>query len=105
MISANQSVFFGQGKTVPMNFVIKKINDSGVRVDASFTMSIGLSASEDAVQREFCKLLAAVDTSPDAATPAPAVTPSAASAPTKAVETPAPTPTPKAQKKTRKASS
>lgn len=60
MISASQTVSYGQGKTAPLNFVIQKSSQSGIRVDVSFTMSGGVAASTDAAQKEFCKLLASV---------------------------------------------
>jgi hypothetical protein len=59
MISASQTVSYGQGKTVPLNFVIQK-SPTGVRIDVSFSMSGGVSASADGAQQEFCKLLASV---------------------------------------------
>ncbi|WP_428827709.1 hypothetical protein ACLIKD_06875 [Azonexus sp. IMCC34842] len=65
LISANQSVSYGQGKTAPMNFVIKKTTVPGVRVDVAFSMSGGVSASTESAQREFCKLLASVAQSPN----------------------------------------
>ncbi len=76
LISANQTVSYGQGKTAPLNFVIKKIVPSGVRVDISFSMSGGVSTSTEGAQREFCKLLAAVAQSPnEVAAPTSAATP------------------------------
>jgi hypothetical protein len=65
LISASQSVSYGHGKTAPMNFVIKKTMTPGVRVEISFSMSGGVSASTENVQREFCKLLASVAQSPN----------------------------------------
>lgn len=63
MISASQTVSYGEGKTAPLNFVIRKLAQSGVRVDVSFSTSGGVSASTEAAQKEFCKLLASVDQS------------------------------------------
>lgn len=63
MISASQTVSYGEGKTAPLNFVIRKLAQSGVRVEVSFSTSGGVSAPTDAVQKEFCKLLASVDQS------------------------------------------
>jgi len=77
LISANQTVSYGQGNTAPLNFVIKKIAPSGVRVEISFSMSGGVSTSTEGAQREFCKLLAAVAQSPNEVTaPTSAATPS-----------------------------
>lgn len=61
IISANQTVSYGQGKTVPLNAVIKNVTPTGVRVDLSFSLSGGLAASADSIQVEFCKILAAVN--------------------------------------------
>ena len=81
LISASQSISYGQGKTAPLNFVVKKTATPGVRVDISFSMSGGVSASTESAQREFCKLLASVAQSPDAATTLS--TPTTSSAPSK----------------------
>lgn len=73
MISASQTVSYGQGKTAPLNFVIQKSAQSGVRIDVSFTTSGGVSASTDAVQKEFCKLLASAGQSANEVSAAPAI--------------------------------
>lgn len=61
IISANQTVSFGQGKTVPLNAVVKDSPPGGARVDLVFTLSGGLATSADAVQMEFCKILGSVN--------------------------------------------
>jgi hypothetical protein len=73
LISANQMVTFGQGKSVPLNASITRGKSSGIRVDLVFSLSGALITSTDGVQEEFCKLLAKVAQSPDepVASPAP----------------------------------
>lgn len=68
MISASQTVSYGQGKTAPLNIVIQKSAKSGIRVDISFSTSGGVSASVEGGQKEFCKLLASVGQSANEAT-------------------------------------
>lgn len=58
-ISASQTVSYGQGKTAPLNFVVQK-SAQGVRVDASFSTSGGVSAAAEDVKKGFCKLMAPV---------------------------------------------
>lgn len=67
-ISASQSISYGQGKTAPLNLVIQPSVPSGIRVEVSFMTSGGVSAPSEGVQKEFCKLLAAVAQSPNEAT-------------------------------------
>lgn len=67
LISANQTVSFGKGKTVPLNIFVKKINPSGIRVEIVTNLSGGVGASSESVRNEFCKLLATVDQSSNAA--------------------------------------
>lgn len=73
IISANQTVSFGHGKTVPLNTVVKNNNSGGVRVELSFSLSGGLITSSDSVQEEFCKILSSVSKVKEeaVATPAP----------------------------------
>jgi hypothetical protein len=60
IISASSTVSYGQGKTVPLNVVVKDIKPRGVRVDLVFTLSGGLLTSADMVQEKFCNLLVSV---------------------------------------------
>lgn len=69
LISASQTVSYGQGKTVPINVLIKKISASEIKVEVSTVFSGGVSASIDSVQGEFCKFLAAVSQAPNASEP------------------------------------
>ena len=66
LISASQTVSYGQGKTVPINVLIKKISSSDIKVEVSTVFSGGVTASVESVQMEFCKFLAAVTQSPNA---------------------------------------
>jgi hypothetical protein len=75
LISANQTVSYGKGKTVPLNVFVKKSETSGVRVEIVTNLSGGVSASAESVQTEFCKLLASVDQSANAPEPAAAAAP------------------------------
>ena len=63
IISANQNVSYGQGKTVPLNAVVKENPSGGVRIDLVLSLSGGLTTSADSVQSEFCKFLASVNQS------------------------------------------
>jgi hypothetical protein len=60
IISASQTVSYGEGKTVPLNVVVKDIKPRGVRVEVVFSLSGGLVTSADTVQEKFCNLLASV---------------------------------------------
>lgn len=60
MISANQTVSYGQGKTAPINVVIKDNQSGGVRIDLVFSVSGGVAAPTDSVKNEFCKFLSSV---------------------------------------------
>lgn len=70
LISANQTVSYGKGKTVPINVVIKKLSASETRVDVSLSLSGGVSAPIESVQGEFCKFLEAVRQTPNVSEPA-----------------------------------
>jgi len=73
IISANQTVSYGQGKTVPLNAVVKDNPSGGIRVDLVLSLSGGLATSADSVQSEFCKFLASVNQSKDISVPAPEI--------------------------------
>ena len=70
LISANQVVSYGKGKTVPLNIFVKKLNTSSIRVEIVTNLSGGVGASSDSVRNEFCKLLATVEQSSNANEPA-----------------------------------
>jgi len=70
LISANQTVSYGKGKTVPINVVIKKLSATEIRVDVSLALSGGVSAPIDSVQGEFCKFMDAVRQTPNVNDPA-----------------------------------
>ena len=60
IVSASQTVSYGQGKTVPVNVVVKERSGGGIRVEIVVSLSGGLVTSADAVQDEFCKILESV---------------------------------------------
>lgn len=66
MISANQTVSYGQGKTAPINAVIKENQSGGVRVDLVFSLSGGVTTSKDSVKDSFCKYLNSVSQATEA---------------------------------------
>jgi hypothetical protein len=59
IISASQTVSYGEGKTAPLNVVVKRRSSGGVRVEVVFQTSGGEVASSDDVQKEFCAILEA----------------------------------------------
>lgn len=69
LISASQTVSYGNGKTIPINVLIKKISSSDIKVEVSTVFSGGVTAPVDSVQREFCKFLAAANQSPNISEP------------------------------------
>jgi hypothetical protein len=73
IISANQTVSYGQGKTVPLNAVVKENPSGGVQVALVLSLSGGLTTSADSVQTEFCKILSSVDHIKEVSTPTPEV--------------------------------
>ena len=68
LISANQTVSYGQGKTAPINAVIQGNQSGGVRVDLVFSLSGGVVTSADSVKNEFCKYLSSVSQAAEAET-------------------------------------
>lgn len=69
LISASQTVSYGNGKTIPINVLIKKISSSDIKVEVSTVFSGGVTAPVDSVQKEFCKFLAAANQSPNISEP------------------------------------
>lgn len=59
VINASQTVSFGKGKTVPLNVSVDPYS-SGVKVDMSFTLIVGLYTPTDLVKEAFCKALTGV---------------------------------------------
>lgn len=59
IISASQSVSYGNGKTAPLNISISEA-DSGVTVGMTYSLSGGVSSPEAAVKEHFCKTVEAV---------------------------------------------
>ncbi|MCX7089536.1 MAG: hypothetical protein NTV00_15975 [Methylococcales bacterium] len=60
VISANQTVTGGQGKSVPLNAVVKHNRSGGVRVELVVSLLGGFITSTDSLEDEFCKILATV---------------------------------------------
>ncbi len=71
IISANQTVTGGHGKTVPINAVITNTAVGGIRVELVMSLSGGLVTSADSLQDGFCKILASVNQNIEPAQPAP----------------------------------
>ncbi len=63
IISASQTVSYGNGKTVPLNAIVKDNSTGGARVELVFTVSGGLAVATDALQSKFCKYLTSVNES------------------------------------------
>lgn len=60
IISAAQTVSYGQGKTVPLNVSIAPVQ-GGVKVNISYSTSGGVTSPVDAVSRSFCEIIEAID--------------------------------------------
>ncbi len=60
LISASQTVSFGQGKTVPLNVSIDS-KDKGVNVSISFSISGGLTTPVNSVKDGFCDTIKAIE--------------------------------------------
>lgn len=60
IISASQSVSYGQGKTVPLNVSFEQ-EKGGVQMDFSYSTSGGVTSPVDAVQNFFCSVVEAVE--------------------------------------------
>jgi len=58
VISAAQSVSYGQGKTVPLTLTFKNEGD-GIRIDLSYATSGGMMSPEDAIKNHFCQTIMA----------------------------------------------
>jgi len=59
IISATQTVSYGQGKTVPMNVAMEP-QGKNLKVSVTYALSGGVSSPVDAVRNEFCKTIEAV---------------------------------------------
>lgn len=59
IISASQSVSYGEGKTVPLGVVVTE-KGSGVLVEMSYTISGGLTSPTDAIINQFCSTIEAI---------------------------------------------
>lgn len=59
IISASQTVSYGQGKTVPLNVVLEP-RSGALRIGVSYSLSGGVSSPVEAVRTEFCNIVGAV---------------------------------------------
>lgn len=59
IISASQTVSYGQGKTAPLSVGIDTV-ETGVEVSISFSISGGVSSPVNAVKDEFCAIITAI---------------------------------------------
>lgn len=59
IISASQTVSYGNGKTAPLNISVSEA-DGGVAVSMTYALSGGVSSPETAVKEHFCKTIEAV---------------------------------------------
>lgn len=59
IISASQTVSFGQGKTAPLNIGVDSVK-GGVNVSMSYSISGGLSSPVEAVKDHFCSTIEAI---------------------------------------------
>ena len=60
VISAEQTVSFGKGKTAPLNVTVEPVQE-GVKVSLSFSISGGESVRGGALQNGFCSIIEAIE--------------------------------------------
>lgn len=61
LISASQTVSYGNGQTVPLNIFVKALGSGGVKVSINYATPGGVTSPVDAVQDCFCAILAAIN--------------------------------------------
>ncbi len=59
IISASQTVSYGQGKTVPFNVTMES-QGNALRVSTTYVLSGGVTSPAEAVRDEFCNVIGAV---------------------------------------------
>ncbi|RKX62865.1 MAG: hypothetical protein DRP37_00405 [Thermodesulfobacteriota bacterium] len=59
IISASQTVSYGQGKTVPMNVGIES-TDGGVKISMTYSTQGGVTSPLDSIKNHFCSTIEAV---------------------------------------------
>lgn len=59
IISASQTVSYGQGKSVPLNIAFEP-RGQGLRVSVTYALSGGVTSPVEAVRSEFCNIIDAV---------------------------------------------
>jgi hypothetical protein len=57
VISASQSVSYGEGKSVPLNIQIEPVGN-GSKISILYSTSGGVTSPEDAVKKHFCSTIA-----------------------------------------------
>ena len=60
VISASQTVSYGNGKTVPLNIVVEK-SGTGSKVSMTYSTPGGVGSPDEAVKKDFCATLTSVD--------------------------------------------
>ncbi|MDR2259557.1 MAG: hypothetical protein LBE06_01200 [Azoarcus sp.] len=60
IISASQTVSYGNGKTAPLNVGVEPVQ-GGVKVSLSYSISGGLTTPVDAVQNFFCSVVQTIE--------------------------------------------
>lgn len=60
IISASQTVSYGNGKTAPLNVGIEQAK-GGVKVNIAYSISGGVTSPVDAVQNFFCSTVQAIE--------------------------------------------
>ncbi len=58
LLSASQTVSFGEGKTAPLNITVEQVN-SDVKTAITFTTSAGVYSPATAVMNSFCDIIEA----------------------------------------------
>ncbi|MFV0449088.1 MAG: hypothetical protein ACK5MF_11625 [Vibrio sp.] len=58
LLSASQTISFGEGKTAPLNITVEQIN-SDVKTAITFTTSAGVYSPATAVMNSFCEIIEA----------------------------------------------
>jgi hypothetical protein len=60
IVSASQTVSYGNGKTVPINVILES-QQSGLNVSVNYSTSGGVTSPLEAIQAQFCSIIAAVE--------------------------------------------
>lgn len=63
--AANPVSYSRSAQSAPLNLSVQKNTPAGVRVQITFSITGGMATSTEAIQKEFCRMLAAVNQSAD----------------------------------------